>query len=195
MSGVKRRSYQITSTLDENDKENEVKQLQAKRICLRFSPEVIKHFQQNKPKYEMNNEKEKNIISQVETQLPSLKIDDKKENKKEVIEHINIVENTKIEKTKPENKSESKDEIKDLEERFEKMSFKSAKVLLECSQTLLESIDEKIKKVKELIELNHFNPDYCVDSSVLQVFKEIEQIKSFQTKANSILEEMFGSKL
>ena len=74
------------------------------------------------------------------------------------------------------------------------MSFKSAKVLLECSQTLLESINEKMKKVKELIELNHFNPDYCVDSSVLQVFKEIEQIKSFQTKANSILEEMFNSK-
>jgi hypothetical protein len=179
MSGIKRKSYQISSTIDESDKENDVKQLQAKRICLRFSPEVIKQFQQNKAKYEINNEKEKNIITHTEHQIPSLKI----EEKKEVIE------------TKSETKHESNDEMKELEERFEKMCFKSAKVLLECSQTLLGSIDEKIKKVKELIELNHFNPDYCVDSSVLQVFKEIEQIKSFQTKANSILEEMFNSKL
>ncbi len=85
--------------------------------------------------------------------------------------------------------------MKDLEERFENMSLKSAKVLLECSQTLLATIDEKMKKVKELMDLNHFNPDYCVEKSIVSLFKEIEQIRNFQTKAQSILQEMFNSKV
>jgi hypothetical protein len=73
---------------------------------------------------------------------------------------------------------------------FEKMSFKSVKDLLECAQSLLDNIDEKMKNVKELMDMNHFNQDYCVDNMVIKIFKELEQIKKFQTKANEILFEV-----
>ena len=80
-----------------------------------------------------------------------------------------------------------------METKFEKLHIKplkSSKILLECSQTLLEIIEEKMKNIKELIDLHKFNHDYCVESSIISLFNEFEQIKKFQTKANQLLLEI-----
>jgi hypothetical protein len=82
------------------------------------------------------------------------------------------------------------EKIEFLEKKMESLNLKSAQMLIDCIQSLLESINEKIEKTKEYIELNNFNPDYCVDNNLITLFKEIEQIKNFQTEANSLLTEL-----
>jgi hypothetical protein len=110
-----------------------------------------------------------------------------------VITHVTLNNFHKIEKSLEKESKKEPEKITILEKKMESFNLKSAQMLIDCSQSLLESIHEKIEKTKEYIEVNNFNPDYCVDNTLVNLFKEIEQIKKFQTEANALLIELLAT--
>ena len=60
---------------------------------------------------------------------------------------------------------------KSLKWKVSNSEVKSAKVLLDCANSLLESVEEKMKSTKDLMDFYHFNQDYSISISQITSWK------------------------